>query len=225
MSESENIKVRLLFEKKGRSAFISHLDLMQTLSEGFRRAGLKLKHTQGFNRRPYISLARPLSLGFESEYELCDVVLTQSEDIPSLPERLNPFFPEGIIIKKAYSGEDALHPKHICWSDYKIEAEFETPPRHAAEALQKLFSQSVVVPKRTKKKVKPVDISGMIKSLSTHEQENGIIIFAMLKDAQDGSLNPTYLTAAAEEKIQGFSPLDVSYTRTGLFDENGRLAI
>ena len=50
---------RLLFEKTGNSVWISHLDLMRVFQRGFKRAGLPLKHTQGFNPRPSVSIALP----------------------------------------------------------------------------------------------------------------------------------------------------------------------
>ena len=51
---------RLLFEKKGSAVWISHLDLMRLFQRAFKRAGLHLKHTQGFNPRPSVSTALPL---------------------------------------------------------------------------------------------------------------------------------------------------------------------
>ena len=54
---------RLLFEKKGSAVWISHLDLMRLFQRAFKRADLALKHTQGFNPRPSVSIALPLSVG------------------------------------------------------------------------------------------------------------------------------------------------------------------
>ena len=53
---------RLLFEKKGNAIWISHLDLMRVFQRSFKRAGLPLTHTQGFNPRPSVSIALPLSV-------------------------------------------------------------------------------------------------------------------------------------------------------------------
>ena len=53
---------RLLFEKKGSAVWISHLDLMRLFQRAFKRADLPLKHTQGFNPRPSVSIALPLSV-------------------------------------------------------------------------------------------------------------------------------------------------------------------
>ena len=51
---------RILFSKTGRARFISHLDLMRTLQRAFFRAGIQIKHTEGFNPHPFVSIALPL---------------------------------------------------------------------------------------------------------------------------------------------------------------------
>ena len=66
---------RLLFEKTGNAVWISHLDLMRLFQRAFKRAGLPLVHTQGFNPRPSVSIALPLSVGVESCCELLDFEL------------------------------------------------------------------------------------------------------------------------------------------------------
>ena len=57
---------RLLFEKTGTAVWMSHLDLMRVFQRAFKRAGLSLTHTKGFNPRPSVSIALPLSVGVES---------------------------------------------------------------------------------------------------------------------------------------------------------------
>ena len=63
---------RLLFEKVDNAIWMSHLDLMRVFQRAFQRAGLPLKHTQGFNPRPSVSIALPMSVGVESVCELLD---------------------------------------------------------------------------------------------------------------------------------------------------------
>ena len=67
--------LRALFQKSGNAVYISHLDLMRLFQRAFKRAGLPLTHTQGFNPRPSVSIALPLSLGVESQCELLDFEL------------------------------------------------------------------------------------------------------------------------------------------------------
>ena len=63
---------RLLFEKTGDAVYISHLDLMRTMTRAFLRAGCRLKYSEGFNPHPNISIALPLSVGCEILCELMD---------------------------------------------------------------------------------------------------------------------------------------------------------
>ena len=51
---------RLLFTKTGRARYISHLDLMRTFQRAFARARIPIKHTEGFNPHPFVSIALPL---------------------------------------------------------------------------------------------------------------------------------------------------------------------
>ena len=50
---------RLLFSKTGRAKYISHLDLMRTFQRAFARAKIPIKHTEGFNPHPFVSIALP----------------------------------------------------------------------------------------------------------------------------------------------------------------------
>ena len=80
---------RLLFEKTGNAVWISHLDLMRLFQRAFKRAGLPLTHTQGYNPRPSVSIALPLSVGVESGCELLDFELPLVDILieePSLEE-------------------------------------------------------------------------------------------------------------------------------------------
>src|SRR5574344_902991 len=95
---------RLLFEKTGNAVWISHLDLMRLFQRAFKRAGLPLTHTQGFNPRPSVSIALPLSVGVESRCELLDFDLEcpipEEEELIS---RLNAALVEGVRVLRAYA--------------------------------------------------------------------------------------------------------------------------
>ena len=95
--------LRLLFEKKGNAVWISHLDLMRLFQRAFKRAGLPLKHTQGFNPRPSVSIALPLSVGVESCCELLDFEL-DGVQVPceQIMNRLNHALVSGVRVLAAY---------------------------------------------------------------------------------------------------------------------------
>ena len=65
-------KHRLAFSKADTAKFISHLDLMRTFQRSFLRAGIAIKHTEGFNPHPFVSIALPLSVGYSSQCEILE---------------------------------------------------------------------------------------------------------------------------------------------------------
>ena len=93
---------RLLFEKKGNAIWISHLDLMRVFQRAFKRAGLPLTHTQGYNPRPSVSIALPLSVGVESVCELLDFELEESFSCEEICEGLNQTLIEGVSVLQVY---------------------------------------------------------------------------------------------------------------------------
>ncbi len=86
---------RARFKKLDRMRFVSHLDLLRTISRALRRAGVSLKYSQGFNPKPLISFSPALAVGIESEEEYVDFQ-TGSHLEPSLIEKLNGLLPTGL---------------------------------------------------------------------------------------------------------------------------------
>lgn len=70
-------RLRLIFSKGGAARHISHLDLARALERSLNRASLPIAYTQGFNRRPRLSMAAALPLGYTSDAEVADVWLTE----------------------------------------------------------------------------------------------------------------------------------------------------
>lgn len=97
--------LRALFQKTGNAVYISHLDLMRLFQRSFKRAGLPLTHTQGFNPRPSVSIALPLSLGVESRCELLDFELeTDTFSNEDICTRLNQALVDGVHVLSVYAG-------------------------------------------------------------------------------------------------------------------------
>jgi radical SAM-linked protein len=93
-------KVQFMFSKQKQMKYISHLDLMRLFTRAFRRAGLPLKITQGFNPHPKLSLQRALKLGLESEREEGAILLTNQVRAAEFIELLQRELPEGITINE-----------------------------------------------------------------------------------------------------------------------------
>ena len=116
--------LRLLFEKKGDGVWISHLDLMRVFQRVFRRAGLMVKHSQGFTPRAIVSIALPLSVGVESSCELLDFEL--EGEIPShdtVCAELNRTLPAGIRVLQVYDAQRKI--KELTYLRAKLVLEYD----------------------------------------------------------------------------------------------------
>lgn len=87
---------RIRFEKTGILKFIGHLDILRTFQRAFRRAGVPLAYSQGFNPHPLLSFANPLGLGMTSEDEYADITLEQEMDNEEILTRMNEQLPQGL---------------------------------------------------------------------------------------------------------------------------------
>jgi len=95
-------KCRLFFSKTGKIKYTSHLDMMRIFRRAFNRAELEVKHSEGFNPHPIMSIVLPLSTGHESVCEMLDVTFGETVgSFSGIPGRINSALPDGIRVEKA----------------------------------------------------------------------------------------------------------------------------
>lgn len=216
---------RLLFSKTGRARFISHLDLMRTFQRAFLRAGVAIKHTEGFNPHAFVSIALPLSVGYASQCEILEFGLLGDTPAQQVPGLLNAALPEGIEVQRCYDG---LRPiKALAWVDYSIVMEYEQPvAREAAQALEGMLSQSSLVMQKRSKKAKSgfteVDIIPLIRSHSL-TADDSILTLRLVSRAQNPGLNPGLLVEALGGLDPTLAPVYLSFLRNAVLDEDGNL--
>ena len=212
---------RALFEKTGNAVYISHLDLMRLFQRGFKRAGLSLTHTQGFNPRPSVSIALPLSVGVESHCELLDFDL-DGEGIPcdKILERLNNCLIEGVRVLSVY--QEAAKLKNLSLLDCRIDLEYDAGvPEGALPAISELFSRpNLCVEKKSKNGTAEQDLIPMIRSIRFAEPDkNTLQIFARIC-CQNPTLNPAQIVAAITRYLPEFTPDFSKSCRLEVFDQN-----
>ncbi len=210
---------RLLFEKKGTAVWISHLDLMRLFQRAFKRAGLQLTHTQGYNPRPSVSIALPLSVGTQSGCELLDFDL-DGDAVPTeeIRERLNRVLVDGIRVLEVYEAGRKL--RDLALLQCRVSLCYDSGVSAGAEEqIRGLFArQSLLVPKRTKNGVQEQDIIPMIKSIDvTADGENRLLLDALVC-CQDPTLNPAQLTAAIALHLPELAPSFSGYQRVEIYD-------
>jgi len=213
--------LRIVFEKTGDAVWISHLDLMRLFQRAFKRAGLPLTHTQGYNPRPSVSIALPLSVGVESRCELLDFTLdTENVDIFKLPQMLNEKLIPGVRVLEAYEGGRKL--KELSLMKAQIALIYDNGiPEGAQEQIERLFSQEeLIVSKKSKNGVVDQNISQMIRKIAVHSDGDRHILLDAVICCQNPTLNPMQLVTAVEKYLPGLSPDDCTCLRLDVYDEN-----
>ena len=110
------------YAKYGDAKYVSHLDLIRLFSRVFKRAGVPLTYSEGFNPHPYISIALPLSLGYTGECEFLDMIILDDMPCEEIISRMNATLPEGIVAQSAYEGGRPV--REIAYSLYEISLEY-----------------------------------------------------------------------------------------------------
>ena len=210
---------RLLFEKKGQAVWISHLDLMRVFQRAFKRAGLQLTHTQGFNPRPSVSIALPLSVGVESACELLDFDL-DGMDIASeeLQARLNDALIAGVRVLSVYPNGKKI--KELTFLHCAVTLEYDNGiPKNAESLLKALFSaDTLIVPKTGKNGIIEQDIVPLIHRMDILQVGDKELTLDCLISCQNPSLNPMQLVAAINMNLDCCKPDFAKCRRIEIYD-------
>ena len=216
--------LRLLFEKKGNAVWISHLDLMRLFQRAFKRAGFSLTHTKGFNPRPSVSIAMPLSVGVESCCELLDFEL-EGENISceEIKEKLNDALIDGVKVMQVYS--DGRKLKDLAFLECNLILEYDREvPQNAVSQIQTLLGrEEVIVPKKSKNGIQDQNIIPMIKSWTVCCDQSNVIAIEAVVCCQNPSLNPVQLVAAVEKYLPELAPDFSICSRQEIYDHNGEI--
>ena len=211
--------IRLLFEKTGTAVWMSHLDLMRVFQRAFKRAGLPLTHTKGFNPRPSVSIALPLSVGVESRCELLDFDL-EGEPVPEeeILRRLNACLVPGVKGLACYQGGRKL--RDLALLQCRLTLEYDRGiPQGAMDAIPALFSrESLVVSKKGKNGLVDQDIIPMIHGLNLEEAGEGQLLLNACICCQNPTLNPNQLLEAIKTYLPEMAPDFCHVAREEIYD-------
>ena len=97
--------LRVRFHKIGVFQYISHLDLMRTMTRVMARSHLPVRYTNGFNPKPHLVFSAPLPVGAESPREFVDVEVLREVDLDEVKAVLNSGLPEDLAAEEVYYAE------------------------------------------------------------------------------------------------------------------------
>lgn len=206
--------VRVFFKKGGRTKYISHLDLNRFMLKIIRKSKIPVWYSEGFNPHPYITFALPLSLGFESDFEIMDIRLDDdSYSNDAVFNALVNLLPDGF--KLISCADPVMKAGQVCYADYKIT--FDSDEYVLLDEIYAfLQSDSIISYKKTKKgSTKEIQLKDYIKDFSVN---NGVL-YLTLAAGGSSNLNPKLvLDAFSSSKSIELPAYDV--TRTMLYNEN-----
>lgn len=192
---NERLFLRFKFFKVGNLSYVSHLDLVRTMNKIIVRAGLPLWYSEGFNPKPKMVFAAPLSVGTESEVEFMDVRLTEKIDPAAAMERLNRNMPPEMQVTECYYPETKF--TDLEWLDYEITV---VSPHVSDELIERVKSvltgDEIKIEKKTKSGIAEVDIRPMIGNTRVELSEGNLKIFLNLASNPSRFLSPELVIKA-----------------------------
>lgn len=210
---------RLLFEKTGTAVWMSHLDLMRVFQRAFQRAGLPLTHTQGFNPRPSVSIALPLSVGVESACELLDFDLEgEKPGMEEIRDRLNAALVPGVTVRECYDTGRKIRDLSLLRVRLGLEYDGSIPAGTEDALLGLLTGPEILVEKKGKKGIQEQDIRPMILEMQLAKASGQELTLEALITCQNPSLNPALITAAIRKYLPSLVPDFVTYRREEIYD-------
>ncbi len=197
------------FEKHGVIRYTSHLDMLRLFKRSFKRVGIRLEHSHGFNPHPKMNFAQPLSLGYESAGDYLEFDMEGACPPKEIVDRLNSVLPEGIFVsdcKEVPKTKTSLAAR-IYAGRYEIQV--RCPEEEGADGIRGFLSARGESPesvleaflsqpeiraekrqKKTKKMVE-VDIKPLILELKgSVVDDNHIVLTTLVRCGSAANLNP-----------------------------------
>lgn len=196
------LPIRVFFEKKGPSKYMSHLDLMRCMTRTIRRAGVPIWYTEGFNPHPFMTFAMPLSLGTSGMCETMDVRLTDDMSFDEVKSRLNDALCEGIEVTKVdYQHEKATA---IVSAVYRIALAVDgMASEELCGKLKNYLSQNEIIAqkKNKKKQFVDIDIKPHILEFSVGTDGENVSLSIRLPAGTGLNINPNIILKSFGESI------------------------
>lgn len=195
---NEKITLRVKFKKIGSLQYVSHLDLVRTMSKIIVRADLPLWYTEGFNPKPKMAFAAPLSIGTESLCEFMDLRLNERMDPAEAVRRLNANMTEQMQAIEAYYPDTKF--TDLAWLSYTVVIGTAGASEElAARCERALSAERIEIVKKTKSGEQTVDIRPLIRSASVVFCDGELRLDCILSADPSAFLNPEHVVKYLRE--------------------------
>ena len=193
-------KYVIKFAKEGYIKYTSHLDMLRLFKRAFKKCGIKLAYSQGFNPHPKMGFAQPLSLGYTSHCELLEFETVDSQSTADLKEKMAAVMPMGVeilavaplkISAKSLAGvvDEAL---------YKVVFPVDAASADFNQVVADYLAQTEILAEKRQKKTKKmatVDIRKKIRKIAVGEGEK-LTLMMNLDCGSISNLSPEQVIAS-----------------------------
>lgn len=207
-------KYVLKFSKEGFFKYTSHLDLLRLFKRSFKRIGVKLQYSQGFNPHPKMGFAQPLSLGYSSIGEVLEFETIEKFAASDIKAKLCSIMPEGMDILECveYNQEGKTLAALTEAAEYMIAIPMNKEKygdKTCDQLRDDFLAQEHIIVKKKQKKTKEfadIDIKDKIRQLIFNEANDTLIISTTLDAGSESNASPELLI----EAILRFFELEIS---------------
>lgn len=208
---------RVWFIKSDEAKYISHLDLVRTMSRALQQSGLPVWVTEGFHPHLFLTFPLPLSLGICGKREAMDLKLTEDIRGFQIREALARCLPNGIYIVDVT--EPAMPAKKISYALYAIVCENEMFSNREIKDMLYSFFQKDLIPckKKSKSGIKEIDLKEHIAEYQIIENREKVKLLVTLSAGSKNNINPSLLLQAIEQEYK--TEFFWEITRCGLYNE------
>lgn len=190
-----NNRYAIKFSKDGYIRYTSHLDLLRMFKRAFKKTGLVLKYSQGFNPHPKMGFAQPLSLGYSSRGELIEFETVTPHTTGEILGKMRNEMPDGIKLLSCFELPEKVKSlaSEAEAAEYKIWIPTDLSEETLKGALKRyLDTDEIITLKRQKKnkKMEPVNIRHMIRDIEISRIGDFAMIKALLDCGSKSNCSP-----------------------------------
>ena len=153
------LKVIVKYEKTGFAKYLAHLELVGIIERILRRIDLPLEYSSGYNPKPQIAFAAPLSVGLLSVGEYFEVKVTEEFDLNRITKIDKSFLPIGMDFTEAIYSVDKksiMAIVHDASYILKIETSKQYNEDDIRNQMKNFLNQDEIIWTKIRRKKKPI---------------------------------------------------------------------
>jgi len=187
-------RYRLTFSKEFPVKYVAHLDMVKAWTRAFRRAGLPLAYSEGFNPQARIQVAASLPVGTMGAAELMDIYLTELLDAGDILRRVQHTLPWGfrLLAVQPVPADTPSLQASLVQADYTVTVETDLPRPELTTRIEALLHAERLMQTRIRRgREERFDLRPLLHTLSVQERTDGHAVLTMrLAAGSRGNLRP-----------------------------------